>query len=65
MPLHGVNIGDVTVSQDKVVASWAKIIRERMISLFPDLKFSGELLSNGNVSSFSYYVPELEWKDWF
>lgn len=64
-PLHGVNVGEVTVGQDKVVALWAKVIRERMVSLFPELKFSGDFYSQGDVTSFSYYVPELPWKDWF
>ena len=64
-PLHGVNVGEVTVTQDRVVALWAKVIRERMVSLFPELKISGDFYSSGDTTTFSYYVPEESWKDWF
>lgn len=64
-PLHGVNVGNIAINTEKVVELWAKVIRERMMSLFPEIEYFGDISSNGETSSFTYYVQELQWKDWF
>ena len=65
MPLHEVGIGDIKVNRDTVVLLWALVIREKMIALFPELDFNGSVQNTKSEASFTYFVPRLEWKDWF
>lgn len=66
MPIHNhVNEkGKEDVSVGRVIYLWGLLVREHMKERLPGCQF-GNLTEYEEHTTFSYTVPELEWKRWF
>lgn len=69
-PLSSARYGDTALDLDTVLSCWASVIKEKMQGAFPELEFmrviNGQNVVTGEpTATFTYMVPELEWKDWF
>lgn len=64
-PLHSYVKGETRLEKDEVIECWANVIKERLEASFPEFSFNNSVVCEKGQARFSYYVPELEWKDWF
>ena len=53
-----------TLSVEDVLKVFAEVFRDEMKKNMPTCKFGEVGRLNGEIM-FSYYVPALDWKDWF
>lgn len=56
--------GNEDVTIDQVLFLWGIIVRDRMKAKLPQCKFSPVFQTLGETT-FTYTVPEKEWKEWF
>lgn len=56
-------------SQQRVVEMWAKVVQESLNVKFEDCIMENKYIEKdkqrNNCFSFTYKVPEIEWKEWF
>lgn len=62
--LHSYYGAGAHVPLSSVVFIWANVIQERMKMEFPDITFSA-VLTDKDIATFTYYVPEGEYRKWF
>lgn len=65
-PLHNHEneLGNEDVTIDQIMFLWGIIVRDRMKARLPQCRF-GKVFQNLGGTTFTYSVPEKNWKDWF
>lgn len=65
-PLHSYRNagGSLILDTNEVVEIWLNVIKDRLEVECPDIKFN-LLSSEGKYAKLTYFVPSIEWKEWF